>query len=183
MKFTRYPHSLLTSRRRQAGLTLVEMSLGIIVVLLVATFLLGGFDIIRERVRAYREISDFPQVLECIKNRKVTSSGFAGTTTTSIMSCFPSGMRSGNTAVNYWSGPVTVAPATTITANDSIAFTSSNYSRSGCTNVPPGLAAVFAVITVNGTQIKSNGNPLDDGAMEAACTGDSNNTITFLALK
>ncbi len=168
---------------RQKGLTLVELSMGVIVMLLIAMFVLGGFDIIRERVRAYREVSDFPQVLECIKNRKVTASSFAGTSTASVLSCFPTNMRSGTTAINYWGGTITIAPATTTTANDSLSFTSTNYSRAGCTNVANGMATIFGSITANGTQIKAIGAALDDAAMEAACTDGSNNTLVFLATR
>ncbi len=180
MKTRNIPPSPL---RRQRGVTLVEISLGTIAILFVATYVLGGFDSIRDTIKAYREVNDFPKVLECIQHRKVTASNFAGTTTASVYSCFSNSMQSSGTAINYWQGPVTVGVATTTTANDSLTFTSANYSQHGCTAVGSGLATTFGSITANGTVVKTIGNPLNDGALEAACVAGSNNTLVFLATK
>ena len=95
---------------------------------------------------------------------------------------FPASMAQGANVVNKYQGKVTVEPNSLLNPNDSVMFTSTNYSLVGCREVVPRMAAVARTVSVNGTVVKPLDMPLVRETLGSACTV-AVNTITFAVSK
>ena len=77
---------------------------------------------------------------------------------------------------------MTVEPNTLTNPNDSVLFTSTNYSLAGCREVVPRMASVARTVNVNGSEVKPLDMPLIRDALGTACKV-AVNTVTFAVSK
>ncbi|PHV12054.1 type 4 pilus major pilin [Chitinimonas sp. BJB300] len=170
--------------RSQHGYTLLEF----MVVLALGGLLL--FSIIRRfggQEEATKLQNFAPNVIELINEVNAWSATQFDTSRASnptLLSIVPDRMRVGGEVRHDLGGIVTMAPSTLSAANDAIALTFSNLPRDACRKELGKVQQRAAVITSNGTVVKSaTVAALDDDALRSACTDDNANTVMFTVRK
>nr|WDE72707.1 hypothetical protein [Cupriavidus gilardii] len=78
-----------------------------------------------------------------------------------------SGTGAGTTINNRWKGTITCAPATTVSANDSLVWTFTGVPTYACKQLARQVPAV--AISINGTAVLSLGTPLNEAAAINQC--------------
>jgi len=178
------------SRRRfvackfESGFTLGELGLVLLIVAIISMFAYPKFIEYSETVVAAEEADNITQYVSKMKAAHSTDSDFSLVTTSELLATgiFPASMVQGSNVVNKYQGKVTVEPNSLINPNDSVIFTSTNYSLAGCREVVPRMAAVARTVSVNGTVVKPLDTPLVRETLGSACTV-AVNTITFAVSK
>lgn len=175
---------LFANRRFEVGFTLGELGLVLLIVAIISMFAYPKFIEYSETVVAAEEADNITQYVSKMKAAHSTDSDFSLVTTGELLSTgiFPASMVQGSNVVNKYQGKVTVEPNTLSNPNDSVTFTSTNYSRTGCREVVPRMAAVARMVSVNGNPVKPLDMPLVREALGSACTV-AVNTITFVVSK
>lgn len=91
-----------------------------------------------------------------------------------------SGTGAATVVLNQWKGTITVAPATTISNNDSLVFTYTGVPTYACKGLFTPAANIAVAIDIGGTQVKSNGTALNTATAIAQCDASNNNaTIAY----
>lgn len=166
----------VVARGRQAGFSMVDLSIWVVVVGVALALVLSLGPSIMTNMRVNAESSNLQNIVACVQKYKFNKANFAGTTTAQVINqgCFPDSMVSGSSVINRWSGAVTVAPVTTVTASDSLGFTYNNLNKASCTGLIPVVADNFLTISVNGSAVKPVNGAVDDNAMGTACNNATN---------
>lgn len=167
-------------RRRQEGLTLIEL----LIALAISAILLAGAYYGYQAVFGAKGQNDgqlLAQAAQCARNLYSNSADFTGVTAANLAasSCFPEGNVSGtapNQTVKDSNGYViTAAPATLSTTNDSISFTLSSVPSSLCTQIMPALAPASSQLTGgshgsgSATTVVGYGGSYNPGQVGVAC--------------
>lgn len=84
-----------------------------------------------------------------------------------------------DTAQNRFGGLIELTPTTLTSANDSVAITWPNVQSKQCSDIVTSVEGEFRVITVGGTQVKSDGNTLNIDGLESACDVDAPVELVF----
>jgi len=175
---------LFVTRRFESGFTLGELGLVLLIVAIISMFAYPKFIEYSETVVAAEEADNIIQYVSKMKAAHSTDSDFALVTASELLATgiFPASMAQGSNVVNKYQGKVTVDPNSLSNPNDSVIFTSTNYSRTGCREVVPRMAAVARTVSVNGTVVKPLDMPLVRETLGTACTVEAN-AITFVVSK
>jgi len=170
--------------RTEQGFTLGELGLVLLVVAIISMFAYPKFIEYSETVVAAEEADNITQYVSKMKAAHSTDADFSLVTTNELRmtGIFPASMLQGANVVNKYQGAVTAAPNSLSNPNDSVLFTSANYSLTGCREVVPRMAAVARTVTVNSTVVKPLDLPLVRETLGNACTV-AVNTISFVVSK
>lgn len=169
------------AQKKQKGISNVQL---IVFIVVSGILLLGGISLLRQIDKA--KVNNDVQELTDLKARTVAYGGqrggsFTGVTIDTLagLDFFPAnrvaGAAGARTVQNQWKGTVAAAPATTITAGDSIEYTYSGVPTSACKDLAQNLVTVAAVISINGTAVKANGGALNEGTMITQCESAPDN--------
>ncbi|QOU76430.1 hypothetical protein JAB4_059300 (plasmid) [Janthinobacterium sp. HH102] len=171
---------------KQRGISAIQIMLGVLVGALV---LIGGLSLLRwvDSAKVNNDLSE----LNDLKARTVSyalnhNGSFSGVTQETIIGLdfFPSNRVSGasgsRVVQNQWKGLITVAPATTATANDSLLFTYTGITSAACKELSLKAAQLAAAISVGGTPVKPSLGTLNEATMITSCDqGNDNVTIAY----
>lgn len=171
-------------QNRQAGFTLGELGLVLLIVAMISMFAYPKFIEYSETVVAGEEADNITHYVSKMKAAHAADSDFAAVTTEELRSTgvFPASMVQGSNVVNKYQGSVTAVPNTISNSNDSVQFTSTNYSLAGCREVVPRMAGLARIVTVNTNAVKALDQQLDRQALGTACSV-AVNTIVFTVSK
>ena len=174
----------LKQSKYQTGFTLVELGLVLLVVAVIGMFAYSKFMGQNQEVLASQESDNVTTYVSKTKKAYTNDSNFSTVTTDALRTngIFPRSMVQGTTVVNNYQGTVTAAPNTVSNADDSVLFTSTNYTQEGCREIVPKIAAVAQLISVNGTVVKPLNARLDRVTLGTSCA-DEDNTVTFVISK
>lgn len=181
MQFHHYAVNASHIRRRQSGISNIQL---IVYILVGAILILGGIGLLSYIDKA--KVNNDVQELTDLKASTVSygaqrGGNFGGVTTDSLagLNFFPTNRVSGSAGsrivANQWKGNVTAAPATTISANDSVEFTYSGVPSTPCKSLVAQLADVASIISVNGTVVKPNGGTINEATMVQQCEQTTDN--------
>jgi len=171
-------------RKFEAGFTLGELGLVLLIVAMISMFAYPKFIEYSESVTAGEEADNITHYVSKMRSAHATDSDFRLITTEILRSTgiFPGTMVQGTNVINKYQGTVTAEPGAIANPNDSVQFTSTNYSLAGCREVVPRMAGLARIVTVNGTPVKPKDEPLDRQLLGTACTVAAN-TIVFIVSK
>jgi hypothetical protein len=183
--------SLFSSRKKQAGVTLVTvaMVLGIGSLLLIAVIVYGPRYFTKTKVaNEIAALSDFKSNTASFGSRV----GLFTATNASLQALinqnfFPPAMVSGTSpnqvVTNQWGGSYTVAVGTIVNAGDSIVLTSTGVPDLACTELGTSLDNIVSVIKINSTQTKANGAASSPTTVATNCNGADNNSFAMTIAK
>ncbi len=160
--------------RREAGFTLIEVLLAIIIGAIVASYVYKRFASTSDAAQSDNVLA-FVKQIDAIKDELKYSDGkFTGKTAALVASNQKmSNYRRGNNPANYelYVGGVVfdVTPTTTVSADDSLQITAtSGLTDELCKSVVKSMWNDPVSISVNGTVVKSSANANFDSAAETA---------------
>lgn len=166
-------------KKHQVGFTLGELGLVLLIVAIIAMFAYPKFIEYNDSVLAGEEADNIIQYVSKTKSAYSMNSDFDGLTTESLVKSgvFPPSMIKGdNTVVNNYQGVVTAALNG---GNNTVTFTSTNYSQAGCQEVVSRIASVASTISVGAQMVKKAANEKLDRANLGACIANSNVVFTI----
>jgi type II secretory pathway pseudopilin PulG len=171
----------LKFKRRTSGMTLLEFGIVIGLFALVVGLALYVVPSILANIRSNAEATLLPTVESKIQRAYANQPNYGSVTTAQIagLLIYPQSEVSGTTITNRWGGPVTLAPATLVTANDAVAITSANVPTSECIQLEQAVESSFRTITINGTAVKLD-NPtavVNESTVSTACASATNSMV------
>lgn len=176
-----------SSNKKQKGLTMIELMLGLLVVLVIIGIAIVAFNNLRSSQRTQGMQSQVLQVLAGVQ-KIAPGPNYAGVSAASLIQAghAPSDMINGTALVNRFGGAVTVAPATygggTGAADNAVTITFNGVPRAECNAVIANTQPTFPRIAVGTTAVKDQfgATPVayTQAATVTACDNDANN-ITF----
>lgn len=167
--------------KQQRGLTLIELTLGIAIVLVVITIGILVYNGLQQSSRSYSGESGLLALVAGVKQVNPNPS-YTGLSATVIINAkkAPSNMVNGTALVNPWGGAVTLAPANYNggTAN-AFAVTYNSIPASECNTIVNAVAPNFQVITVGTTTVKDEaaGTNPTAATVSTACNNGTNNVV------
>jgi type II secretory pathway pseudopilin PulG len=84
-----------------------------------------------------------------------------------------------DTATNRFGGAITIEPTDLTGTNDAVNITWPNVPANQCSDIVSASEGEFRVISVDGTEVKSDGAQLDFEALEAACDAGAPVELVF----
>jgi type II secretory pathway pseudopilin PulG len=172
----------LKIKRRTSGMTLLEFGIVIGLFALVVGLALYVVPSIMANIRSNAEATLLPTVSSKIQRAYANQPNYSAVTTQQIagLYIYPESEVSGNTITNRWGGPVTLAPATLVTANDAVAITSANVPTSECIQLEQAVESSFRTITINGSPVKTDSPTavVNESTVSTAC-GNATNSMVF----
>lgn len=174
-------------KKKQKGLTMIELMLGLLVVLVIIGIAIIAFNNLRSSQRTQGMQSQLLQVLAGVQ-KIAPGPNYAGVSAASLIQAghAPSDMINDTSLVNRFGGAVTVAPATygggTGAADNAVTITFNGVPRAECNAVIANTQPTFPRIAVGTTAVKDQfgATPVayTQAATVTACANDANN-ITF----
>lgn len=181
-------------RKAQQGFTLVELivviAIGFGIVFLAMTKIPQAIA----NSRASGEITELPTITAEMQRIAGNRPNWSSFTLDSMIrnNAFPDNRvtipsSGAATATNRWGGAVTFASGTITTTGDIARIVSASVPQRECKTVVVGVANTFRRVYIDGansgtvgagTQVKQDGQPVDEAAVGTACTGQSN-SITY----
>ena len=148
-------------RNPQKRKALGQISIEYVIVIALVALALVGIIIYATRGRHEQnvnaEASNLTSMVGAVQKQYNTEpNGFANVTATALIQNddVPSQLVQGTNIVSGFGTPITVAPATTYAANDSVAFTY-QVPPNECSNFVQAVASDFVTISVGGTDVKN----------------------------
>ncbi len=171
----------LPSLKKQAGLSIIETVIAIIIGLIV----IAGVFVLVGRAFSGNKISSAEQdILALRTNVKQLYAGqanFTGLANSVVVNgkLVPNDMLNGTSIVDQWNGAVTVTPDAVVTSFD---ITLTNVPTAACVQLATFAAGQWVDVTVGGTQVQGVGFIGNTtSAASTACAGSNVNTITWVA--
>lgn len=148
-----------SSLKRQAGLSNIQIMVG---VLISAIMVLGGMGMIRmiDNAKVDNDLRDLSDFKKKTVNLGAQHGSFGDVTQDALvaMDFFPrsdvTGSAGSYVVTNRWKGTVAVAPVTFYSSYDSLRFTYSGVSTSGCKQLGMQAGQIADGIQVSGTWVK-----------------------------
>lgn len=183
-KYRRTRKPITLSQVRQRGFGMLEIGLALLVVAVAIVWAYEQYKGSRSDEKAQDEVADVTRFVSKTQEVYSVLPDYTGVTTLVLIGNNVFNARSVNAArtavTNRYGGAVTGAPATLVTANDAVAFTSTGYDREGCGNIPNKVANGLRRIDINGTTVKADGANLDPNQVAAACQANANSLIYYV---
>lgn len=165
---------------KQKGFTLIELSFVVVAALVIIGGAVAGYTTVTNYLSTNKEQSNISSFIGKIRAKYANAPDFSGVTINGLRNndIFPDSMVSGTTVHNQFNGSVTVAVGNTASGtNDLLTFTSSNYPKKTCTSLPDMLDITSYSVSINGTQVKAAGSPINRDTVGTACAGDVNSIV------
>jgi type II secretory pathway pseudopilin PulG len=171
--------------RQQSGYSIMEITVVLAIMLFLAAIVFGGVAKLRENSQTNAAQAGIAQLQAGINNLYAGKPVFTGLTSTVLLNGaqVPANMISGGGIINPWKGLVSVAPANIGGITDSgYVITYFSVPKGPCSSLVSNAGINFEFITVNGTGVKSFGNPaIDVASVTTACNlGGTANTLLFI---
>lgn len=168
---------------KQRGYSMIEIAIGTVIVgLLLAVTISYVRGIIADN-RANDELKEIPLVQSRLTKMYANRADFATITTAVAISnnVFPPERVTSPTVLNNrFGGAITIAPATTTVANDSVAMTYTGMGESECKSIIPQLENSMTRIMVGSTAVKASATAdVDFAALGTACVPNVTVVYTF----
>ncbi|KAA0178815.1 hypothetical protein FX016_23060 [Cupriavidus gilardii] len=170
-------------RRSMAGFTTLQLTIGLAVVALAVAGAIAGMQKM-EQAKANDELSELGDLKLQVAQYAATRGGdFTGVNTSLCANYFfdksrYSGSGASTTIQNRWKGTITCAPATSVSANDSLAFTYTGVPTYACKRIMQMVKA--EIITIGGTSVKALGGNVNEATAITQCdAGNDNATIVY----
>ena len=175
-------------KKKQKGLTMIELMLGLLVVLVIIGIAIIAFNNLRSSQRTQGMQSQLLQVLAGVQ-KIAPGPNYLGVSDATLIKAghAPSDMvnDNGTALVNRFGGAVTVAPATygggTGAADNAVTITFNGVPRAECNAVIANTQPTFPRIAVGTTAVKDQFGATrvdyDQAATATACEHDANNII------
>ena len=166
------------NKRRQRGVTLVELSVAVAVMGLIMAGAMVGVPRLMNSVRVNQEIKDWQMAVVSIQNAVLSGQLTAKTTPQDMdkMGMFgsitPSPAGTAGEYLNRFGGTLKMEPISTAIANGpnfGVKVTSEEVPSDQCQKFMTTLHANFATVTVNGTNLKDMKTPFNMGNLATAC--------------
>ena len=180
----------LSARSRQRGISILTV---VIVLIIGAILIAGALMSLRfvDEAKVQNELNELTSLRgSTMLFAQQRGTNFAGVDLATItrLNFFPAERVTGTgtsvTVANQWKGLITVAPATTISTNDSLAFTYTGVPTAACSSLMTPAANIATAISVGGTTVKSNGGTLALATAQDQCTAAADNaTIVYTFAK
>lgn len=176
--------NLRRATKKQAGFTLVEIIVALIVIAIGIAIAIVAFGGAQE---SQRSVAAQQQILQLVAGIKKVYSGpnYTGLLATNIVNSgnVPSNMVSAGTIVNTFGGTVTLAAANVGTGGtgNGYAITYPLVGRAECNALAAGVKDTFKIITIGGTTVKNSVAATPVAYSETAVINACNNeTNTFV---
>ena len=172
------------NKRRQRGVTLVELSVAVAVMGLIMAGAMVGVPRLMNSVRVNQEIKDWQMAVVSIQNAVLSGQLTAKTTPQDMdkMGMFgsitPSPAGTPGEYLNRFGGTLKMEPISTAIANGpnfGVKVTSEEVPSDQCQKFMTTLQANFATVTVNGTNLKDMKTPFNMGNLATACQSTNAN--------
>jgi type IV pilus assembly protein PilA len=182
------------AKRFQAGMTLIELTIVLLIIGLIGLFIFTGFNGIVIGTKVDPTAKDTAAaVLRLRVNAEGTgTTPYAGMTTAALANTLRGRTTvmtvagAGNAAtVSHSLGAtgsaITAAPATITTAGDAFTISFPTVNKAACPSFAAALRNVSQIITINGTAVHSipGGIAFNGQTAENLCTADDTNTFVF----
>ncbi|EON13971.1 hypothetical protein C266_09402 [Pandoraea sp. SD6-2] len=177
------------NKRRQRGVTLVELSVAVAVMGLIMAGAMVGVPRLMNSVRVNQEIKDWQMAVVSVQNAVLSGQL---TATTALPDMDKMGLFTGMTPIsgkpgeylNRFGGKMKMEPIASAIANGpnfGVKVTSEEVPSDQCQKFMTTLQSNFATISVNGTSLKDMKTPFKMGDLATACqssdaTGGSDDT-------
>jgi prepilin-type N-terminal cleavage/methylation domain-containing protein len=168
---------------RNKGFGLVEIMLVLIIVALLGNYAYGRYTTNKESTKAEQEKAD---VVTTIANTQEKFTIYTDYATASLQvlidnGVFPVSVTRANSVTNQYAGTVTVSQNTINSPADTLKFTTTNYTVSGCKLLIPKMESGMLQVSVNGQVVKPLNGTLDITKLGPACTAAS--SIEYIIAK
>lgn len=177
--------SMIQMKKRQHGLTVVELVIAITLSLLVVAAGIVGASKFVAANKVSQTLEELPLIFT--KTQKVYSSAanYSGISITNLVNnrVFPADLVTAGTpptVANRMGGAITVAAGTISVANDGAAFSLSGLPEEACVDIVNGMQASAARVSVDGSVVKPINGTLDIPGLGTACNDSASNTVEFL---
>lgn len=184
MKTSSIKRSSPSILKKQAGLTIVETLLVMLIVLAVIIYAVNRFSEANASNNMNQEQTNWIGVIGKIKAKYNTASDFTGVTIDVLRNSeiFPPEMVSGNNVHSMMGGTVTAAVTNAGGTNDGVLITIPGYSKKDCNEISSRLDTSVYTMTINGTSVKAANAGLDRAAVSTACITGAN-SVAFIVSK
>lgn len=168
---------------KEGGFTTLQLTIGLAVVALAIAGAIAGIQKM-EQAKANDELNELGDLKLQVAQYAASRGGdFTGVDTNLCGNYFfdkarVSGTGASTKISNRWKGTITCAPATSISTNDSLAFTYTGVPAYGCKRVMQMVKAES--VTIGGTSVKALGGNLDESTAITQCdAGSDNATVVY----
>jgi len=167
--------------RRQQGFSLIEVGIVLALAGVALFFTLSKMSVNADQTKSQNFITDFSGIVTNAKRLYATQQSYTGVTINALRdnSVFPTAWNVGGTITGPWTGAVTTAAATLVTAGDGLTLTVPNVPQGFCSDVVRAMAAGVDVIAVAGTNVKAFQNTLNIATAGTQCASAANVSIAF----
>src|SRR5260363_169284 len=157
-----YPKAL---KRRQEGFTLIEIMIALAIVAVAIALAIKPVHQALSNAKANDEMGELPTIIANIQ--KVFANDRVVPQTAEL--------------ANRWGGAITTSVVTigSSAPNNGIALTYEGVPSMECAAVIPQMDEIVRIISVNGTQVKADGQPADLDAVSTACNASHANEIVY----
>ncbi|MGT2457767.1 type 4 pilus major pilin [Cupriavidus basilensis] len=169
--------------KKTGGMTTLQITIGLAVVALAIAGAIKGINKM-EQAKANDELNELGDLKLQVAQYAASRGGdFTGVDTNLCANYFfdkasVSGTGASTKITNRWKGTVTCAPATTISTNDSLAFTYTGVPAYGCKRVMQMVKAEG--VTIGGTSVKTFDTAMNESAAITQCdAGADSATIVY----
>src|SRR5260363_156660 len=180
--YRRIPKSAQASPGR---LTLIENLIALAVVAVPIALAIKPVHQALSNAKANDEMGELPTIIANIQKVFANRANFGGATQELFVNqhVFPTDRVVPQTAelANRWGGAITTSVVTigSSAPNNGIALTYEGVPSMECAAVIPQMDEIVRIISVNGTQVKADGQPADLDAVSTACNASHANEIVY----
>jgi prepilin-type N-terminal cleavage/methylation domain-containing protein len=170
------------SRRRQRGVTLVELSVAVAVMGLIMAGAMVGVPRLMNSVKLSQEMKDWQMAALAVQNGVASGTLTATSSADEIMKMAVTEpfnrTDAGKRLLNRFGGTIVIAPVPgSGYPSSGVTVTSGGYPSAQCAEFAGKMNNLFATLTVNGTEIKSD-KTLDIPGITDACAKKGGSDVT-----
>lgn len=169
-------------RRTQAGLTMVEAGVVLILLAGLTYFAYNLFSSGQRRNQVRENVSVVTDLAAAVKQKFGYTNRYGAVNTALLVQSNtipPELHASTTTAINSYGGAITGAPATLVSANDAVRLTWANVPKDQCMDFVVGAENVARRVRVAGTDVKPNNGALNLRTLSTQCASATAVTVDF----
>jgi len=174
----------LNARRKQSGITLIEVSIGLIIAAIVAAAAFIAFQNNQRRNEVQDNIKQLTEIITETKQKVGISTGYTGLTTPAAvqLAILPSTVNADGTRVlgtNSYNGDGDIALVEG-TAPDTAELTWPDVPSDQCADIALNVAAqAITVSRVGGTAVTVENGAISSGDLATICNADGDSDLVF----